>query len=246
MITTSNISPLGWQAILPAEYARIAYVDIVKLFTHDSTITTNALDVELDAQFVYNGYEAAGSNLLKSTAIDGWVFGTSRVEYFIVSYMTVGLRMVNDSCNREYFPSGGLNPPNKVVSNYHGKIPSYTTRKQVHIHDCGYDMNGKFYQFEPSAIVNNEDWGKMIFGSAPTASKGNHWRIWRCTVRQNGVMTADLIPCMRIEDGCPGLWCNVYKKFYEQSPAATLDLDSDVDNGVFYVNPEQAPEEEPA
>ena len=232
------MSPLGWQAILPAEYARIAYVDIVKMFTHDSVITTNALDVELDARFVYNGLEYVSANLLSSTSID-YVYGISRVAFFVPSYSTVGLRMVNEANNREYFPAGGNNPTNLIISRYQGKIPSCTTRKQVHIHDCGYDMDGKFYQFEPSAIVNDVNWGKMRFGSAPTGSKGNHWQIWRCSVRQNGVMTADLIPCMRIDDGCPGLWCNVYKKFYEQSPVATLALTRGVpeDDGLFYVTP---------
>ena len=241
------MSPLGWQAILPAEYARIAYVDIVKMFTHDSIITTNALDVELDAQFVYNGQEYQASNLLRSTSYDN-VYSTKRLYYFIPSYTTVGFRMINDSANREYFPSGSHTPMNKIIANYQGKVPSYTKRKQIHIHDCGYDMNGKFYQFEPSAIINNVNWGKMSFGSVPTTSKKNHWRIWRCSVRQNGVMTADLIPCVRREDGCPGLWCNVYKKFYEQSPVATMALTRGVpeDNGLFYVTPEQAPEEEQA
>lgn len=154
--------------------------------------------------------------------------------------------MVNHSANREYFPTGvGLNSTNAVIGRYNRKIPTYITRKQVHIHDCGYDMDGKFYQFEPSAIINDVNWGKMRFGCGLT-SKGNHWRIWRCTVRQNGVMTADLIPCVRISDGSVGLWCNVYKKFYDQSPVATLALDweLDEDNGVTYVNLEEVIENE--
>ena len=199
---------------ISADYTPLEYVDISKLFSHDSVITTNALDVELDAQFVYNGYEGTNQSLLASTSYDA-VFGVRRVNYVIPSYGTAGLRMINDSGNRAYFPKDGEQPINKIIGSTQYKIPTYTTRKQVHIHDCGYDMDGKFYLFEPSAIVNNVNWGKMRFGSAPTASKKNHWRIWRCTVRQNGVMTADLVPCTSVADGSIGLWCNVYNKFYQ-------------------------------
>lgn len=199
---------------ISADYTPLEYVDIEKRFTHDSTITTNAPDVELDAQFVYNGYEAVGSELIASTSYEG-TFGAKRLNYFIPSYMTVGLRMVNNSGDRAAFPAGGPSPSNTVVGNYNGKVPTFTTRKHVHIHDCGYDMDGKFYQFEPSTILNSVNWGKMRFGNPPTTNKANHWRIWRCTVRQNGVMTADLVPCTSVADGSIGLWCNVYNKFYQ-------------------------------
>lgn len=207
-----------WISGLPisTDYTPLEYLDISKEFTHDSIITTNALDVQLDAQFVYNGYEAMIRRVLRSAVS---ATGEFWIQYFIPSYTSIkGLLMVNNGDNREYFPIDSIGASNLVVRRYGGKIPSYTTRKKVHIHDCGYDMDGKFYQFEPTAIINNVNWGKMVFGSPPTTNHGNHWRIWRCTVRQNGVMTADLVPCTRVSDGSLGLWCNVYNKFYQDYP----------------------------
>ena len=201
---------------ISTDYTPLEYLDISKQFTHDSIITTNALDVQLDAQFVLNASEGIIRYLLASTDKDTST-NSFKLAYVIPSYSTVGLYMVNDASNREYFLEGAV-PSNTIIAKYQGKIPRYTTRKQVHIHDCGYDMDGKFYQFEPTAIINNVNWGKMRFSSEPTPTNGNCWRIWRCTVRQNGVMTADLVPCTRVSDGSLGLWCNVYNKFYQDYP----------------------------
>lgn len=221
---------------LPYEIAEIEYIDIVKPFTHDSIITTNALDVELDAKFMWFASDSAFARIISSSKVTDNNYNFRCVAD---TYAGKRLLMTNDSSNREVFPI-----PNQIsnilVTTYTNLPTCANIRRQIHIYDCGYNIDGDFYQFEPSTKLNDINWGKMIVGANPTA-KGNYWRIWRCTVRQNGETTADLVPCKRVSDGTPGLWCKVYKKFYEQSPIMTGDLnwDDDIDTGLEYLTEEE-------
>jgi hypothetical protein len=199
---------------LPVGYSALEYVNIVKQFTHDSVITTNALDVELDMTFVFKSYDYGQPRIITSTLYEPRL-GVPRLTYFMYCHYNPGIRLCNDSDNREYFPSGTNNALNALSGRYN-HIPITTNRRVLyHIHDCGCTINGTFYQFEPSAVLN-VNWGKMKVGGAPS-SGGNYLRIYRMTVRQNGVTTADLVPCTRESDGVPGLWCHVYNKFYAQN-----------------------------
>lgn len=228
---------------LPYELIPTEYVELFKSFVHDSVITTNALDIELDAQYKFRGGEGRGADLLYSSS---QYKGSAKLRYIIPSYIPTGattgiaLCMVNDSSNLEFFPEN-TSPLNVVISKYQSIYPEYKDRKQIHIHDCGYDMDGTFYEFDPTTVLTGINWGKMNFGPRDVSSTGNRWRIWSCTIRQNGVTTADFVPCIRVSDDTPGLWCNVYKKFYEQPPVATLDLnwDDDINTGLIYLTEEE-------
>lgn len=222
------------------DYMPLEYVDCVKNFTHDSTVTTNAPDIELDMMYMYKNGDGSMSSIAVSTNHDNY-YGNSLWASFIPSYYTTGLRLVNNASNRDVFPTNSFNAFNVMTGMYQGKVPAVANKRvQYHIHDCGYSIDGTFYLFEPSEIINNINWGKMIVGSSVTKN-GNFIRIYRMSVRQNGVLTADLVPCVRTEDGTPGFWCNVYKKFYDQAPVATTDLDwdNDKDNGVYYLTEEE-------
>lgn len=223
-------------------YMPLEYVDCCKIFSHDSIITTNALDVEADAQFVKTatGNEYVGFNLVASTKTD-IVYGSKRLAYYVTGWNNGGLKMVNDSANRTFFPTSPYYDPTNVInSKYDNHIPTAKNRGQYHIHDCGYTLKDEFYEFEPTDVLNNINWGEMRVVSG-TSNTGSHWRVWKLKVRQNGVLTADLVPCVRLEDGAPGFWCNVYKKFYDQVPVATTNLnwDEDDDNGVYYLTEEE-------
>lgn len=220
------------------EYYPLEYVNIVKQFTHDSVITTNALDVELDMNFQFKSYDYAQLRVISSTLCEPRL-GVPRLTYYMYCYNTLGIRMCNDSDNREYFPSGTNNALNVLTGRYNHIPTTHNRRVLYHIHDCGCTINGTFYQFEPSEVLN-VNWGKMKVGCGVSRG-GNYLRIYRMTVKQHGETTADLVPCVRNSDGCEGLWCNVYKKFYEQSPVSTLDLD-DEENGVTYFNIEEVNE----
>jgi hypothetical protein len=197
---------------LPVGYSALEYVNIVKKFTHDSVITTNALDVELDIMHVFKKYEWTSHDIIASTSYDS-TYGYPRVAYYLHNNFN-NLLMVNNSANKEVFKQ---HPGNTINGKYGGKVPtSGNKRLQYHIHDCGYTVNGTFYPFEPTEILTGVNWGKMKIGST-ASSAGNYYRIYRMTVRQNGVTTADLVPCTRESDSVPGLWCRVYNKFYAQN-----------------------------
>lgn len=226
---------MAWTNGLPFndDYMPIEYVDMVKIFSHDSVITTNALDVELDVEFVYKVMDYSILNVLASTIGDS-VYGQAELSYYFYSYyQSHGLRLINNSSNA-YFRQ---HPVNQQVGEYQNKLPNTNNKRAFyHIHDLGYTVDGKFYEFKPTDLLENINWGRMRVGCAPSAS-GNHVRMWRMTVRQNGIMTANLLPCVRLVDGAPGLYCTVYNKFYEQTPTMTLELEDDEYNGVSYLEP---------
>ena len=197
---------------LPVGYSSLEYVNIVKQFTHDSVITTNALDVELDVMTVHKSSDWSSLNIIRSAYTDG-TYGTSLLCYYTHGFFT-SLLMVNNSANKEFFTQS---PGNQINSTYGRYVPTcWNKRMHYHIHDCGVTANGTFYQFEPSEILTGINWGAMLVGSAGS-SGGNYLRIYRLTVRQNGVTTADLVPCLRESDGAPGLWCYVTHRFYAQN-----------------------------
>lgn len=197
---------------LPVGYSALEYVNIVKQFTHDSVITTNALDVELDMMHVRKSFDWTSLDVILSTSRDG-TYGYPMLVYYASNHFS-NLLMVNNSANKEVFKQ---HPGNTINGMYGGKVPiSGNKRMYYHIHNCGYTVNGTFYPFEPTEILTGINWGKMQVGSAPS-SDGSYLRIYRMTVRQNGVTTADLVPCTRESDGVPGLWCHVTKKFYAQN-----------------------------
>ena len=197
---------------LPVGYSALEYVDVIREFTHDSVITTNAWDVELDIMPIQKSFEYNNFNLIRSTYRDG-TYGYPLLICY-QSFAFNGMRMINNSANREVLEG---HPGNYTNQAYSGKVPdSLNKRMYYRIHDCGYTVDGTFYPFEPTEILTGINWGAMIVG-APISSKGNYVRFYKCTVRQNGVTTADLVPCTRESDGVPGLWCHVTKKFYAQN-----------------------------
>lgn len=196
-----------WISGLPisADYTPLEYVDISKQFTHDSTITTNALDVELDVEFV-NPQQNWALYPIVTTPDERLYY------YFHGSSTYPGLFLLNDRLNSFFAGQGAINKLNVL---YRNKIPNPNNKRMFyHIHDFGYTVDDKFYEFLPTDLQDNVNWGKMLVGN-PVTQYGQYCRLWRMTVRQNGVMTTDLVPCTRVSDGIVGLWCNVYNKFYQ-------------------------------
>lgn len=248
VLSSSIVVDMKWSNGLPvmAEYSPLEYVDCLKMITHDSVITTNALDVDADVMFVTEGTGTAGGySFIHSTAVDT-AYGNGRLVYTVRNWGSASYRMemVNNSMNRDFFPTSPYESPLNIIA---GQTIAFNppsnrnARLNYHFHDCGYDVDGKFYQYEPSEKLTDINWGKMRVAFNNAEGQYLYWRIWSLKVRQNGVLTADLVPCVRKADGSPGFWCNVYKKFYDQSPIMTteLDLEEDDDNGVYYLTEEE-------